>query len=104
VERPWEDRKQELLVQVSSASPGAVAVKAADALHSVRSLTRGLDLCGPSLWDHFSRGPGPSLQHYQQVAALVRERLGQHPLAGELDDAVQALARMIAETGGQERG
>lgn len=102
-ERPWEDRKQELLVQVRAASSEAAAVKAADALHSVRSLARSLRRHGPSLWNHFSRGPEPSLQYYRQVLALVRARLGQHPLADELDGAVKDLARAIAGTGGQER-
>ena len=101
VERPWEDRKREVLAQVRAASPDAVAVKAADALHSARSLARDLGLYGPSLWSHFSRGPGPSLWYYQSVGALVRERLGQHPLADELAEAIQDLERVIAEMGDQ---
>lgn len=96
--RPWEIRKQEYLAQVREASPEAVAVKAADALHNAHSLARDLDRYGPSIWCRFSRGPDPSLWYYQSICALVRERLGQHPLADELTQAVSALERVIAET------
>jgi (p)ppGpp synthase/HD superfamily hydrolase len=97
--RPWEIRKQESLARARGASLEAVALKAADALHSVRALARGLDHKGPSIWHHFSRGPGPSLAYYQSVAALVGERLGKHPLAIELGEAVQDLERTIGRTG-----
>ncbi len=36
VERPWQVRKQEMLAQIRAASPDAVALKAADALHNAR--------------------------------------------------------------------
>jgi hypothetical protein len=101
VKRPWEIRKQEALAQTRRASLEAVAVKAADALHSVRSLARDLDQKGPAIWQYFSRGPGPSLAYYQSIAALVGERLGSHPLARELNEAVQDLERAVAETGAQ---
>lgn len=100
VDRPWEARKQELLEQVRGASSEAVAVKAADALHSARGLASDLRCEGPKIWSSFSRGPEPSLGHYRRVATLVRERLGAHPLASELDDAVVDLAWAIAEAGG----
>ena len=96
--RPWEIRKQELLAQVREASPEAVAVKAADALHNARSLARDLDQEGPSIWRRFSGGPDPSLSYYQSVGVLVRERLGQHPLADELAEGIRDLERVIAET------
>jgi (p)ppGpp synthase/HD superfamily hydrolase len=100
VKRPWEIRKQESLTQARGASPEAVAVKAADALHSVRALVRDLDRKGPSIWKHFARGPGPSLAYYQDVAALVSERLGDHALANELDSAVRDLEQVTARAGG----
>jgi (p)ppGpp synthase/HD superfamily hydrolase len=99
VERPWEDRKQGLLDQIRRARLDAVAVKAADTLHSTRSLAHALRNEGPSIWRNFSRGPGPSLWFYQSVAAIVRERLEGHPLADELGQAVKDLERAIAETG-----
>ena len=98
VDRPWVARKRELLNQLRQASLGAVAVKAADTLHSTRSLTSDLHREGASIWSNFSRGPGPSLWYCQSVAAIVRARLGAHPVADELDAAVQGLERAITET------
>ncbi len=96
--RPWEIRKQEALAQIRQASLEATAVKAADALHSTRSLAADLRRQGPSLWGNFSRGPAKSLWYYRSVAEIVGQRLGDHPLAVELDAAVQDLAQAIAET------
>jgi len=96
VERPWEVRKREVLHQLRRTSPDAVAVKAADTLHSVRSLIAGLAREGPALWSRFSRGADQSLWFYESVAEIVRERLAAHPLADELDRAVNALEEAIA--------
>ena len=101
VERPWETRKREALHQLRRAGPDAVAVKAADALHTVRSLLAGLEEEGPALWDRFSRGADQSFWFYDRVAEIVRERLAEHPLADELDRAVDALEVAIAA--GEER-
>ena len=97
--RPWEIRKEEALVQLQSANLEAVAVKAADALHSARSMTAGITDEGPSFWDSFSRGPSQSLWYYERVADIARQRLAPHPLADELDAAVDGLAQAIARSG-----
>lgn len=99
--RPWEIRKQEALAQVRCASLEAVAVKAADVLHSARSLAVALQQEGATLWSNFSRGPAESLWYYRSVAEIVGQRLGPHPLAAELDAAVAALAQVMAETEGR---
>ncbi len=96
VERPWEARKQEMLHQLRRANNDAIAVKAADTLHSVRTIVAGLAEKGPALWSSFSRGAGQSLWFYESVAEIVRDRLEAHPLADELDRAVDALEEAIA--------
>jgi (p)ppGpp synthase/HD superfamily hydrolase len=101
VKRPWESRKQEMLHQLRRAGVDAVAVKAADTLHSVRTIITDLAEKGPALWASFSRGPDQSLWFYESVAEIVRERLPEHPLADELDRAVDALEEAIAA--GKER-
>jgi (p)ppGpp synthase/HD superfamily hydrolase len=96
--RPWEIRKQEALEHIEQASLEAVAVKAADALHSTRAMVTDLRREGAAMWRSFSRGPAPSLWYYQAVAETVGRRLGPHPLAAELDAAVKDLALAIAKT------
>jgi (p)ppGpp synthase/HD superfamily hydrolase len=99
LERPWEVRKREALEQIQAASRDAAAVKAADALHSVRSLASALRDRGPRAWENFSRGPEKSLGYYRRVAAIVRQRLGIHPLVSELEEALGDLERITAGRG-----
>ena len=104
VERPWEIRKREALDRLCRASLEAVAVKAADVLHNAHSVALVLRREGRGIWRRFSRGPEETLWYYRSVAQIVRERLGEHPLAKELDGAIdhleQTVASAAAETGG----
>jgi (p)ppGpp synthase/HD superfamily hydrolase len=93
--RPWDVRKREALERLWRANTGAVAVKAADVLHNARALVADLRREGPGVWDRFNSGPGPSLQYYRNVADVARERLGDHPLVAELDDALDDLELVI---------
>lgn len=93
---PWQTRKTEALERLGNAGDEAVAVKAADALHNARSVLAGLRSEGPSIWDRFHRGADLSLWYYRRVADLVYARLGTHPLALELLEAVEDLAGEIA--------
>jgi (p)ppGpp synthase/HD superfamily hydrolase len=97
-ERPWQVRKGEALDQLRRASLAAVAVKAADTLHNAHSLALGLRREGPSIWHKFSSEPRDTLWYYRSVATIVRERLGAHPLAKELDAALGRLDHAAAST------
>jgi (p)ppGpp synthase/HD superfamily hydrolase len=99
--RPWEIRKQEALADAEQAGLDAIAVKAADALHSTRQMAADLRREGAAMWGSFSRGPDKTLWYYQSVAEVVGRRLGPHPLAAELEAAVRDLAQAIAETQGE---
>jgi (p)ppGpp synthase/HD superfamily hydrolase len=103
-ERPWEIRKQEALDKLRRARPETVAVKAADVVHNARSVAFVLRREGSAIWHNFSRGPEETLCYYRSVAQIVRERLGEHPLALELEGAIDHLEEVIAsgaaETGG----
>lgn len=98
--RPWQVRKQEALEQMRTASPEAVAVKAADVLHNARALACDLREAGPQVWEAFSRGPEETLWYYRAALALARERLGCHPLVDDAEDAVNALESEIRASGG----
>ena len=99
--RRWEDRKREALDHMRQASTDAVAVKAADVLSNTRAMASALRQKGPSVWDHFSRGPEQSMWYYRSMSDLARERMAGHPLIAELEEAVQDLARAISETQGR---
>lgn len=97
IERPWEVRKQEALEHLRQASHGAVAVKAADTLHNVRSVALSLHREGSSVWKNFKRGPAETLWYYRSVSELVHLRLGAHPLALELEAAIIRLEQVLDE-------
>jgi len=98
--RAWKVRKREALEQIRAASRGAVAVKAADALHNAESFLEDLEQKGPQIWRHFNQGAGLQLAYYRKIVVVSRERLGLHPLTEELAEAVDRLARAIRETSG----
>lgn len=93
--RPWLERKQEGLEKLRRASLGAVAVKAADVLHNARALETDLRSEGAAVWGRFNADPLSSLWYYRSIAQIVRERLGDHPLTAELEEAVNALEPLI---------
>ena len=94
-ELPWEQRKAEKLVHLQAAGPDVAALKAADAIHNLRSIIADLKSHGPAVWARFKRGPGPTLGYYQSILDPVREKLGAHPIAAELEQAVAELARVV---------
>ena len=91
-ERPWEQRKAEKLAHLRSGAADVAALKAADALHNIRSIIADLQSVGPALWERFKRGPEPTLWYYREILDGVREKLGDHPLVAELEAAVAELA------------
>lgn len=92
VKRPWRTRKEEQLAELAHAGPEVAALKAADALHNVSCTLVDAGRMGRAAWDRFNAPAEDSLWYYGEVARLCRERLGDHPLARELADAVSALA------------
>jgi (p)ppGpp synthase/HD superfamily hydrolase len=92
-ELPWEQRKAEKLAHLQAAGPDVAALKAADAIHNLRSIIADIQSAGLAVWDRFKRGPGPTLGYYYAILDPVRMKLGAHPIVAELEDAVADLAR-----------
>lgn len=95
---PWRQRKQEQLTRLQQADPAAAAVKAADALHNCQSMLRDLSEHGAELWQRFRGSQSEQLWYYTSLAAVLRQRLGGHPVCDELDDAVAQLAEWHRKT------
>ncbi len=93
---PWEQRKAAQLERLRDGDAAVAALKAADAIHNASTIAADLERAGAVVWGRFKRGPGPTLAHYRSLLEVVRAKLGRHPLAGELEDAVAALAAASA--------
>lgn len=98
---PWEARKEAALERVAHMNLDALAVKAADKLHNVRSLLARLETePDPDIvWRVFSRGAAPSITYAKRLSDALLTRLrGTGPfeeLALELDEAVTELRRYL---------
>ena len=89
---PWRQRKSERIDHLREADHHVAALKSADALHNVFAMIRDLETLGPSAWQRFRGSQADQLWYYTTLAAVLRQRLGGHPLSAELDDAVAQLA------------
>ena len=93
-ELPWEQRKDEKLAHLRAGGPDVAALKAADAIHNLRSISADFRALGPAVWDRFQRGPEPTLGYYRAIRDEVRAKLPDHPIAAELADAVAELEQL----------
>jgi (p)ppGpp synthase/HD superfamily hydrolase len=90
-QRPWRVRKDEQLAKLDAAPLEVVALKAADVLHNVQTTLRAVQTRGDAVWKRFNAPKADQLWLQGAVVARVRARLGDHPLARELEEAVVAL-------------
>jgi (p)ppGpp synthase/HD superfamily hydrolase len=90
-QRPWRVRKDEQLAKLDAAPIEVVALKAADLLHNVHTTLRAVRSRGDAVWNRFNAPKAEQLWLQGAVVARVRARLGDHPLARELEEAVVAL-------------
>jgi hypothetical protein len=107
--RPWGVRKREQLDHLNSAAPEIAALKAADALHNLTTIVADLDEHGGTVWDRFNAEPAALAGYYTEVATVVREKLGEHPLAKALVQvaatfSVRGAAAARDETSAPEEG
>jgi (p)ppGpp synthase/HD superfamily hydrolase len=98
-ELPWEQRKAEKLAHLQAGGPDVAALKAADAIHNLRSIIADLAGVGQQVWARFKRGPEPTLWYYEEILVAVRGWLGTHPIVEELAAAVQDLRKLIGTEG-----
>jgi (p)ppGpp synthase/HD superfamily hydrolase len=95
----WEIRKQEQLDHLEKMPQEAVLIKAADVLHNVLALLADLDAAEDpeNVWQPFNAGPDRQLWYFSGVSDAVRQRLGVHPLAQDLQRAVDRLKPFVSD-------
>lgn len=87
--KSWEERKRWQVEQAATLSRGALAVKAADKLHNLRTLAETLRASSDvaSVWARFKGGRERTLEHARELVDAVAARLD-GPLASELRAAL----------------
>ena len=87
---PWQERKENYLAHLESASQSVCLVSAADKLHNVRSIIRDYHEHGEAIWDRFQGSRDGTLWYYETVAStLIRRHRSQ--LTRDLQDEVDKL-------------
>lgn len=83
--KSWDERKRWQVAQAATLSRGALAVKAADTLHNLRTLAEALRASSDasSVWAQFKGGRERTLEHARALVDAVAARLD-GPLATEL--------------------
>jgi (p)ppGpp synthase/HD superfamily hydrolase len=87
---PWQERKENYLAHLESASQSVCLVSAADKLHNVRSIIRDYHEHGEAVWDRFQGSRDGTLWYYETGAdTLIRHYRSQ--LTRDLQDEVDKL-------------
>jgi (p)ppGpp synthase/HD superfamily hydrolase len=91
---PWRERKQRYIDALSTKPIRSLEVAAADKLHNATSILEDHARLGDELWARFTvTDPAQQLWCYDTLAAVLTSRLGPHPTATALRQAVDRLAR-----------
>jgi (p)ppGpp synthase/HD superfamily hydrolase len=94
-DRPWRERKQHTIDHLATGPDPYVILKAADALHNVRSILEDIEHHGAAVLERFKAAPADVVWYYRTVADRVLARLGPVPVADELIRGVGDLARFV---------
>jgi (p)ppGpp synthase/HD superfamily hydrolase len=94
--RPWLDRKQDHLAELSHASLAVRAVTLADKLHNLETLL--LDAAQDSqVWTRFKGSPQQLVWYYRATLAAARgTEPALQPLAAAVESAINRLAALVA--------
>jgi GTP pyrophosphokinase len=91
---PWQERKENYLAHLESASQSVCLVSAADKLHNVRSIIRDYQEHGDEIWDRFQGRRDGTLWYYETVAHTLVRRY-HAPLTRDLQEAVDHLMALV---------
>lgn len=70
----WTLRKEIKLKMLQEASPGALAIAAADRVHNTANILDDIARRGPQVWNRFNSSPEKILDFGRKVLAILRDR------------------------------
>ncbi|UCD99000.1 MAG: phosphohydrolase, partial [Chloroflexota bacterium] len=84
---PWRKRKEDFIVNISTASPQALRVSLADKVYNARATLRDLRRDGEDAWQRFNGGKDGTLWYYEQLIQVYQARLS--------SELLQELVRLV---------
>lgn len=107
ITRTWRAKREEQIRHLRKLDSDGAGLKAADALHNAQALLRDVREHGLVMLDRFDGSREDLLWYYKSLTQALRDRLREHPIARELDEAVSELTeevnRRLANTVGSTR-
>lgn len=88
---PWEERKQQTINSLSTASLEEIQIIIADKLHNLRSIREELERQGDDVWSRFNRGKEQQQWYYSSIVKAVLPFKKEYKLIGELEEEVKAV-------------
>ena len=96
---PWHQRKQAYIDRLAGAPIRSLEVAAADKLHNATAILDDHARIGDEVWTRFTvADPAEQLWYYATLADLVDRRLGAHPTATALRQAVDRLGVVVGRS------
>ena len=95
--KPWRERKEGYIEQLSRADRSVRLVSNADKLHNARCILRDYKVLEEALWERFSASRDDILWYYRSLATMFLQDPTKYWLAVELDDTVSLLASLCTE-------
>ncbi len=89
----WEERKTHTISSLKHASIGVCLVTCADKLHNLKTLYEDRKQLGDAIWERFARDYDHQKWYYTSVTAVLKERIGEHPLYKQLEEEVTRFFR-----------
>jgi (p)ppGpp synthase/HD superfamily hydrolase len=80
---PWQQRKEDYIRHLKTASPSVRRVSLADKLHNARSILANLRTDGASTWKRFNGGREGTLWYYRSLLEVFQET-DHSPMVAEL--------------------
>ncbi|HET6872029.1 MAG TPA: HD domain-containing protein [Sporolactobacillaceae bacterium] len=88
---PWEERKHHTIETLKTASRDICLVTCADKLHNIRTLIEDHQELGDLLWERFNRGKEKQAWYYTSILAVLKVKLGNHPMVQALEEEISYL-------------
>jgi (p)ppGpp synthase/HD superfamily hydrolase len=92
----WHVRKQAYLAAMGTKPEASLVVAAADKLHNATAIVEDHERLGDELWSRFTTGRAEDQRwYYESLAAVLSERLPEHPTVVRLVEVVRRLGERL---------
>jgi len=103
IKPPWEERKEQHLAHLWTASDDVLIVTAADKVHNARSIVTDLQIEGDAVWDRFNAERHQIIWYYTSVLSILKERGVSNVLVRPLDHAIKNMKKRSFPNNHQKR-